>query len=61
MFNFLIKANHESETKKTELLLRNENVIYALSSSSTIDLQALKILTKQNKFTELELKNELLL
>ena len=58
MFNFLIKANHESESKKTELLLKNEDIIYALSSTSRIDFQALKILTKQNNLTELELKNE---
>ena len=44
--------------KKTELLLKNENIIYALSSTSRIDFQALKIFTKQNNFTELELKNE---
>ena len=58
MFNFLIKANHESESKKTELLLKNEDIIYALSSTSRIDYQALKILTKQNNLTELKLKNE---
>ena len=58
MFNFLIKANHESESKKTELLLKNEDIIYALSSTSRIDFQALKIFTKQNNFTEPELKNE---
>ena len=51
MFNFLIKANHESESKKTELLLKNEDIIYALSSTSRIDYQALKILTKQNNLT----------
>ena len=58
MFNFLIKASHESESKKTELLLRNEDIIYALSSTSRIDFQALKVLTKRNNVTELELKNE---
>jgi len=58
MFNFLIKASHESESKKTELLLRNENIIFALSSTSRIDFQALKVLTKQNNLTELESKNE---
>ena len=50
MFNFLIKASHESESKKTELLLRNEDIIYALSSTSRIDFQALKVLTKRNNF-----------
>ena len=58
MFNFLIKANHESESKKTELLLKNEDIIYALSSTSRIDYQALKILTKQNNLTEPKLTNE---
>ena len=55
MFNFLIKANHESESKKTELLLKNKDIIYALSSTSRIDYQALKILTKQNNLTEIKL------
>ena len=58
MFNFLIKASHESESKKTELLLRNKDIIYALSSTSRIDFQALNVLTKRNNLTELELKNE---
>ena len=58
MFNFLIKANHESESKNTELLLKNEDIIYALSSTSRIDYQALKILTKQNNLTELKLQKE---
>ena len=58
MFNFLIKAHHESESKKTELLLKDKGIIYALSSTSRIDFQALKIFTKQNNFTEPELKNE---
>jgi glycerol-3-phosphate O-acyltransferase len=58
MINFLIKAHHESESKKTELLLKDKDIIYALSSTSRIDFQALKILTKQNNFTELEFKNE---
>ena len=56
MFNFLIKASHESESKKTEILLKNKDIIYALSSTSRIDFQALKILTKQNNLTELEIK-----
>ena len=59
MFNFLIKANHESESKKTELLLKDKDIIYALSSTSRIDFQALKILTKQNDLTELETKKEI--
>jgi glycerol-3-phosphate O-acyltransferase len=58
MFNFLIKPIHESESKKTELLLKNENIIYALSSTSRIDFQALKLLIKQNNFTNLKIKNE---
>ena len=58
MFNFLIKPIHESESKKTELLLKNENIIYALSSTSRIDFQALKLLIKQNNFTNLKIKHE---
>ena len=58
MFKHLIKANHECETKKTELLLKNQNVIYALSSTSRVDFQALKLLIKQNKFTPLETKDD---
>ena len=56
MFKYLIKANHECETKKTELLLRDQNIIYALSSTSRVDFQALKLLAKQNKFTPLKLR-----
>ena len=52
MFNFLIKANHESESKK-RITLKNEDIIYALSSTSRIDYQALKILTKQNNLLNL--------
>ena len=59
MFNFLIKANHECESTKTELLLKNRDIIYALSSTSRIDFQALKLLTRQNNLTELKLKNEI--
>ena len=58
MFNFLIKANHECETKKTQLLLRNENIIYALSSSSRIDFLALKVLAKELKIVEPITKKE---
>ena len=58
MFNFLIKANHECESTKTELLLKNKDIIYALSSTSRIDFQALKLLTRQNNLTEIKLKNE---
>ena len=58
MFNFLIKPIHESESKKTELLLKNVDIIYALSSTSRIDFQALKLLIKQNNFTDLNIKNE---
>ena len=58
MFKYLIKTNHECETKKTELLLRNQNIIYALSSTSRVDFQAIKLLAKQKKFTSLESKND---
>ena len=58
MFNYLITANHECETKDTESLLRNENVIYALSSTSRIDFQAVKLLTKNQNFTELDSKKD---
>ena len=58
MFNYLINANHECESKKTQLLLKNENIIYALSSTSRLDFQALKSLTKQKKFVELKTKIE---
>ena len=58
MFNYLINANHECESKKTQLLLKNENIIYALSSTSRLDFQALKSLTKQQNFVELKTKIE---
>ena len=58
MFNYLINANHECESKKTHLLLKNENIIYALSSTSRLDFQALKSLTKQQNFVELKTKIE---
>ena len=58
MFNYLINANHECESKKTQLLLKNENIIYALSSTSRLDIQALKSLTKQQNFVELKTKIE---
>ena len=58
MFNYLINANHECESKKTQLLLKNENIIYALSSTSRIDFQALKSLIKQQNFAELKTKIE---
>ena len=54
MFNYLINANHECESKKTQLLLKNENIIYALSSTSRLDFQALKSLIKQQNFAELK-------
>ena len=58
MFNYLINANHECESKKTQLLLKNENIIYALSSTSRLDFQALKSLIKQQNFAELKTKIE---
>ena len=58
MFNYLINANHECESKKTQLLLKNENIIYALSSTSRLDFQALKSLIKQQNFVELKTKIE---
>ena len=58
MFNYLITASHECETRKTESLLRNENVIYAFSSTSRIDFQAVKLLTKNQNFTELDAKKD---
>ena len=58
MFNYLINANHECESKKTQLLLKNENIIYALSSSSRLDFQALKSLIKQQNLAELKTKIE---
>ncbi len=57
MFNFLIKANYESESKKTELLLKNEDIIYALSSTSRIDFLALKLLTRKKNLTGLKSQN----
>ena len=50
MLGYLINSNYESESKKTELLLKNNELIYAISSTSRIDFLALKKLTEQNGF-----------
>ena len=50
MLGYLINSNYESESKKTELLLKNNEVIYAISSTSRIDFLALKKLTEQKGF-----------
>ena len=51
MLKFLINPEAEFETEGVKNLIESKKVIYALSSTSSFDLNALIKLTKKNNFS----------
>ena len=52
MINFLISPEAEFETEDVKRLVQSQKVIYALSTGSSFDLNALIKTAKQNNFSQ---------